>query len=420
MDSLPHSTQTPLQNNQSLPANYIRALKPWFTKEILQQGFDILHEKNVSFFVFQRRFAGLLLNDCSPVFLQMGEKKGILPFVFRDGDCCKCGWQQGGGNCQHIAALALLCLQNQDDKLHTLADLFTNSPWNTIGKYLQEQTNMRRNITVTVQSHNDGMLFHGTSANGLTLKIVLRTETVHELADFFPNIRKALAVSKGNDWEIRLGLLGHLNEKVASQSERDFNYRGIKSKQQKYEGSLWASLARLLFLHFPTESIQVSQETNGIYTLHYTQSNERVFSLSIARDHTWELFDALSLPDIPVQIERAEQFSRVSFAKNNVAIEVKHCCRLRDGTEYTLAEIATNSYGNRYQINDTIFTLQAVPADEQLHLSQRKQLSLFAAVDNNATENKHGFTVVEKMWPISSKPISRNCIADVTSYPSPF
>jgi hypothetical protein len=96
-DPLSGSTQTVLQNIPSLPTKYILALKPWFSKETLQQGHNILSKEDVTFFIFQRRFAGILINATDTVSLQMGKNKGSLPFVFRDGDCSKCGWQQGGG-----------------------------------------------------------------------------------------------------------------------------------------------------------------------------------------------------------------------------------------------------------------------------------------------------------------------------------
>jgi hypothetical protein len=43
----------------------------------------------------------------------------------------------------------------------------------------------RRKIVITFQPHTDGMMLHGTSENGLNLKIILSTEATQELADFF-------------------------------------------------------------------------------------------------------------------------------------------------------------------------------------------------------------------------------------------
>jgi hypothetical protein len=170
----------------------------------------------------------------------------------------------------------------------------------------------------------------------------------------------------------------------------------MKSKKQKLESSLWYFLTRLLFLHFTAEKIQIKQEADGRYTLHYTKAESTLFSLSLARNHTWELLNDLSLPDIPVQIERAHQFSRVSFMQDSADIEVQHCCRLRDDTEYKLSDISTNCYGNRYQLNDAIFTLQSVPSHEQVRKVKTKQLSLFRGFGDTAADIKHGFIVKEK------------------------
>lgn len=396
MKSLPRSAQTVLEKCQSLPINYILALKPWFTKETLQQGHHILRKKETSFFIFRRRFAGVMIHNTTTVSLQMGKNKGRFPFVFRDGDCSKCGWQQGGGNCKHVAALALLCLRQQNDTLHTLADLFTHNAWACIGKYLHEQTNMRRKIAIECHPRENDMLFHGSSENGLSLQITLSNELTLELAEFFPEIRKTLSTSKSTYWEDHQDLLEDLVEDACTQSEKKLNEAGLKSKKQNLESSIWAYLSQRLFLHIPAEKIKVKQESDGRYTLHYTESGNTSFSLSLARNHTWELLNELSLPGIPARIERAGQFSRVSFFPGNADIEIHHCCRLRDGTEYKLSDISANSYGNRYQLNDTVFTLQSVAADEQLRKSKNKQLSLFGNHGAITTDVKHGFTVPEK------------------------
>ncbi len=396
MNHLPHSTQTILLSSQSLPTNYIHALKPWFTRETLIQGLALLQKKHVSFFIFHRRFAGFLVNDNVTVSVQMGRKANRLPFVFRDGNCSKCGWQQGGGNCEHIAALALVCLQKSNGTLHTLADSFVDSPWHSIGKYLYEQTTMRRSIDIEIQPHADGMLFHGVSKNGLSVKIVLAKNAVDELAVLFPAIHKLINNSPGNVNKSLQNLTSELTKQAASKNEKSLNKNGMRSKQQNIDSSLWAYLAHLLFLHFPVEKLQIKQDGSKAYILYYRVANQTLFSVRLAREHTWELLNKLSLPDVAVHIERAEQFSRVSFVENSADIEIVHCCRLGDETEYTLADIATNRYGNRYQIEDTVFTLKSVPAGEQLYRTQQKQLSLFATIEENGAEDEYGFLVKEK------------------------
>jgi len=393
---LADSTETALRRSHSLPVRYVTALAPWFPREIIHAGYRILQKKEVTFFTFLRRFGGLILQENIVVSLQMAKKRRKLPFVFRDGNCSKCGWQPGGGNCRHIAALALLCLQEQKGVLYTLADRFDDSPWQSIGKYIHEQTAMRRKIEVECVPHGKGWLLTGSSKNGLDLQIALTEQAVGEIIAVSPDICEPGTFPVNENGEDRLLLLETLFECSATTDEKKLSQVGMQSKKQRFESSLWCLLARLLFLHFPADTLQIDQDAEGIYVLQYTEKNDTAFSLRLPRDHTWELFNALSLPDVPVQTERAEQFSRVCLCPDGSGIEVCHCCRLANGKEYTLSEISRYSFGNRYQIDRALFTLNSVPAAEQLCQTQQKQLALFAPVESKAGNSSSGFTVTEK------------------------
>ena len=395
MDFLPDSTYTVLNDSQSLPSNYLLPLKTWFSAEALQHGHTILRNKEVFFFSFHRRFAGILFKDSSSVTLQMGKKKGKLPFVLRDGHCSICGWQVGGGNCEHVAALALLCTRHQDGAIHSLADLFSDSVWLSIGRYFHEQTGMGRAVKMDLQSHGDSFVLRGRSDNGLSLEISMSDKAVAELACFFPGICKSCVVLEEKEHE-RSRLQEELLEKSVTPGERKLQAAGMQSKKQNLESSLWFFLAQLLFLRAPAEHLQVQQSADGIYTLHYTRSGNTIYSLCLPKEHTWELLNTLSLPGIPERIERAEQFSRVSFCENSGDIEVQHCCRLPDGTEYRLADIAQYSYGNRYQVDTVVFSLNTIPGDEQLRENQVKQLSLFADIGEKSKDSRYSFVVAEK------------------------
>ncbi|MBW2328578.1 MAG: hypothetical protein JRF04_03000 [Deltaproteobacteria bacterium] len=63
MRYLPPSTTSPLQTVSALPAGHGVALTPWFTKQIVEQGFDLLHDDEVRFFSFQRRYGGLVTDE---------------------------------------------------------------------------------------------------------------------------------------------------------------------------------------------------------------------------------------------------------------------------------------------------------------------------------------------------------------------
>ncbi len=366
MNLLPAFTHTDVKNIQLLPPKYYFFLKPWFFKEILHQGHCILQEEQVA------------------------------SFVFRDGNCSQCGWQPGGGNCQHVAALALLCLQEHEETLHTLADLFVDNPWEIVGKYLYDQISMRRAIAIRLDPHANGVSFCGSSDNGLNLEIALSSRAADELTASFPDISKVFSACRSDDSAGRTRLMDDLVHRTATKSEKNLAAAGLTSKKQNFESSVWHFLGQLLFLHFPADNIQIKQDETGVYTLYYTEKCSTVFSLSLSRNHTWELLNKLSLPDIPAQVEHAEQFSHVAFCPDSSDIKVSHCCRLGNGAEYKLSDIRKYSYGSRYQINDTLFTLQSVPVDEQLHQTQKKQLSLFSVLKNNTTDSRYGFVVEEK------------------------
>jgi len=124
MQYLPPSTTTPLQTAPALPASHAVALKPWFTKQTVEQGFALLHNDEVLFFSFKRRYAGLVTDEDIRTTIQMAKGKGKRRFVFRDGECSQCVGRQGGTRCKHVAALALLCLQDHDERIRPLAEFF--------------------------------------------------------------------------------------------------------------------------------------------------------------------------------------------------------------------------------------------------------------------------------------------------------
>ncbi len=396
MDSLPGTKRSIQQMDKSLPEEYFAILQTWFSQKTLRQGYKLLQDDALTYFTFQRRFAGMILGNSTIVTVQMGEKKGTLPFVFRDGDCSKCGWQVGGGNCQHIAALALLCLRQHNTSIQTVADLYKKSAWHHIGKFFYEQETVRRDITKQFHSHKHGTLYQCTSKNGLNLQILLGDNAIEELAYFFPAIQKKCSLPEVSNFEKYSTLTDELGKLTRSENERNLNAAGMQSKKQKFESSIWMHLFRLLFLNIPAEKLQIQQAADGLYSLEFATPTSTIFSLKLAKDHTWELLDKLSLPDIATEFERAQQFSRVSFLAGSADIDVVHCCRLQDGTEYTLADIEIHRYGNRYHIDNTLFTLAPIPPGEQLRKKQAKQLSLFGATAGKAKEEQYSFVVVDE------------------------
>ncbi len=391
MPALSPSTSTYLHTVPDLPAADSIALKPWFSKAILQQGLELIQNENICFFSFQRHHAGLVMDDDIRVTTAMAEGKGRLRYVFRDGTCSQCIGRQGGTRCRHVAALSLLCLQEQNAGLRPLAELFPTSPWAIIGSYLHARNTIQSlNLQLTPQAEH--YLLHGRDNDGMNLQILLSDKAAREIVNLFsieqpqqPALKpdKILARSMQH-------LQADLSGLTATPNEQILNQHGSRSKKQHADLSVWLYLARLLFLHLSDLPV-VSRNKQGLYQLDYSINKHNIFQLTLPRLHTWELLDKLPMLEIPLTPERADQFSKVFFSPNGNSVIVEHWCSLPDGKEYRLGDISSQRYGTRYQVDGRLFSLQSVPPHEQLTDQKKGQLSLFAAA--SGSDNKDGFTV---------------------------
>jgi len=383
-----------------LPVDHVVALKPWFTKKIIEQGADLLRNEDVRFFTFQRRYGGLVTDDDILVTIKMAQGRGKRPFVFRDGTCSRCIGKSGGTRCKHVAALALLCLREHESCLLPLAELFPKSQWADIGRYLHNRAALSR-ITSTLQEHENAFVLQAEDDTGLDLQIRLSREAARELhavcsVHIAGNGRTVQPINSSGDPSLK-ELQKTLTRLAATPNEQLLNEHGSLSKQQHLDTSLWMHLARLLYLHLPDREIKLKQDGQGIYQLQLPSSpTDDLFRLTLPRLHTWELLDKLSLSGNRIRknsVEQAEQFSLVSFSPKGDAILVEHCCRLCDGTEYRLKELTGYRYGTRYQRDNHLFSLKAIPEKERLSNQEKGQLSLFSLCDTADTDNKYGFTV---------------------------
>lgn len=394
MRHLPPSTTTPLQTTTALPIGHAVALKPWFNKKTVEQGFNLLHEDGIRFFSFQRRYGGLVTEEDICTTIQMAKGKGKRRFVFRDGECSQCVGRQGGTRCKHVAALALFCLQDHDELTRPLAELFPESPWSVIGRYLHERASMT-SVDLKLRNRKDGCLLHAEDSTGLELQILLSNGAVNELLCLY-------AIDKPARFETSIAdagcsalhrLQGKLAERAASPNEQVLNRSGSKSKQQHLDASLWMYLARLLFLHLQKDRLQVGQNKEGIYHLYFDAIDKKLFQLTLPRLHTWELLDKLPMLDVQLRSERAQQFSRIFFRTDSSDIEVEHCCRLPSGEEYRLANLASHRYGTRYLVDNHLFSLESMPPAERVTKREKGQLSLFSSSAANGLDEHDGFTV---------------------------
>ncbi|MBW2328579.1 MAG: DEAD/DEAH box helicase, partial [Deltaproteobacteria bacterium] len=293
-----------------------------------------------------------------------------------------------------MAALALLCLQDHDGRIRPLTEIFPDSPWAVIGKYLHDRASIS-SIDLQLQDKKDGYLLRGEDSTGLELQVLLSNEAVTELLCLC-NIDKP-ARFEVSMTDTRCSVLHSLQEKLAehaaSPNEQVLNRSGSKSKQQHLDASLWRHLSRLFFLHLQQDQLQVSQDKQGLYHLYYPNTENKLFQLTLPRLHTWELLDKLPMLDVPLTPERAQQFSRIFFRTDSPDIEVEHCCRLKSGKEYRLADLASHRYGTRYLVDKQLFSLESMPPAERITKREKGQLSLFSSSAADGPDYYTGFTV---------------------------
>jgi len=395
MQPLPPSATTPLQSAPLLPVNHAVALNPWFSKKILEQGFGLLQNNEVRFFSFQRRYAGLVTDENIRAIIQMTEEKDKRLFVFRDGECSQCVGRQGGTRCKHVAALALLCLREHEDNLLPLAELFPTSSWAIISGYLHDRAAITA-VNLQIKPLTDHYLLHGRDDTGLDLQVFLSSETTWELLSLFSIDRpEGLTLHTDNVMTSAMeNLQKDLSRLAATPNEQVLNSHGSKSKQQHLDRSLWMHLARLLFLHLPQEVLKISQDEEGVYQITFPTNDHNLFQLILPRLHTWELLDKLSMLEAPLIPVRAGQFSKVFFSPDGHDIIIEHWCRLPTDEEYRLKDLSAHRYGTRYLLDNHLFSLESIPAEERLTNQEKKgQLSLFAATPAPDSGARNGFTI---------------------------
>ncbi len=390
MRFLPSSVHTPLTEHHLLPVAHAALLKTWFSEQHLADALEMLRSDKAVLFLWQRRYGGLLCSDGTRATLHMAEASGKRRFVFRDGTCSRCLARRGGTRCRHVAALAMLCLYPDDAMLLPLATLFPQSPWFRIGRFLRDRGAGRSaRVAITGAKGRQHLVLQ---AGDMEATVQLADQAVHELQLLFP----FLAQEHERALQSRLcknaeSLRRELEWQSASKNERILNQHGSRSTLQMVESSLGMHLARLFFLHLDAGSIATGTTDDGRYQLAWPGRDKPLLRILLPKTHTWELLDALPEAGTP-DTGYAEQFSRVFFSKDGQEIVVEHCCRLADGTEYRLEDIAGNRYGTRYRVDGVVFSLRPVPEDERLrHGSGTRQLSLFSP--SPAADDRCGFTV---------------------------
>jgi superfamily II DNA or RNA helicase len=371
---------------------YNLALKTWFKPHVMERAHTLIRKGQGRHLLFFRQSAALICADEITATVNIATGTGRHRFVFRDGWCSQCVAGASGSRCQHVTALAMLCLRRHNEKLQPVTITFADSPWQKIGRYLSERLHSGQ---TEISWHNDGgkVQLIVRHKSGLSLDVVLDAAAASELQALGMGSRGK--TSPDNLFE---SLADRLARQTATENERALLDRGSTTKQMYNDKSCWMWLARLLSLHVSGEDISVGQDIAGQFLLQ-TSGSAPLFRLLLPRQHSWVLLDQFALERHGfTRLPPAEQFNSVSFSDDGSSIEVENWCRLSDGSTHKLADLKENAYGSRYCLDSTYFSLASIPAKERIDENAKKTLSLFAM----ATPDRHrstGFTVYSDTLP---------------------
>ena len=394
--SLPSFTSSPLQSADFLPMPYKLALKTWFSADTLKAAHALIQKQQIQSFFYFRSDSGLIAGDdiIAAITCRTG-KTGQQPFVFRDGWCSSCVATRYGHRCKHVAALALLTLRERHEKLHPVSLEFENSPWHKTGMYLCQRLSGGQPEITWRQKGKNYRLQVRKNKNFL-LQVQLSPAAVREI--------KQLGIAASPDKNLRQRfqekLITTLVERTCTKTEQELLARGRTGKKLHQDTSGWMWLCRLLFLHHPIPSFHLITTEQGLYQLQ-SDTDGLLFSLTLPRRHTWELLSSLGPEQFGIrQVSRAEQFSKVFFDKQGDTITVESWCRLHNGKEHSLTALEKQRFGNHYFMDNIVFSLKPIPADEKIEKRKRRKTTMplfdFAAAEQ---EKENSFTIAREEIP---------------------
>ncbi len=384
---------SPALRSTVLPVEYELALKTWFSRTTRQDAHRLLLETKQAQLILYRQGAGLILEGGTWAMVRMMPGNGRLPYIFRDGSCSDCLAGPRGSRCRHVAALAMLCLQETETGVRPSGLGFAKSPWAEIGRYLHERAAARQ-ITTTMELQPDHILLQCQQKQGFALQIRLSHQAAAELCRLHPDLAapNGLQVQRLDMEEIsrlrkRLVLL------EASESEQVLAKHGRRSRQQQVDCSLWMTLARLLYRHVLPARIHLERRDEGKFQLIIPGPEEPLFRLVPARMHTWNLLARLPADRLPLtQLPPARAWSTVSFGDDGRTIVVENRCTLEDGRTFSLKNLASCRFGRHYAVDDHFFTLQPIPREERLIRPGQDNPPLLA-IASRQEDDQAGFSV---------------------------
>ncbi|HHB75296.1 MAG TPA: DEAD/DEAH box helicase [Desulfobulbus sp.] len=389
---IPSFCLSPLQSAPALPGQYRIALKTWFSPAVLEAAHAMIRRRQINSYLFFRNSAGLITSDDVTATINcMPGTTRRHAFVFRDGWCGSCVAGRHGHRCKHVAAVALLCLREKNDKILPLPLSFDHSPWHAIGNYLGNQAAGGRSET-SWNNTDDTCSLQVQKKEGFLLRASLSQPAAAEL--------QALGLENTHPPSSpRAGyalLRQQLIETAITDTERQLLARGRTGQKLHRDSSALMWSARLFFLHLDPTFI-LTTDSQGLYQLRH-KTEPPVFTLTLQRQHTWELLKSLGPEQFGIQpVDRATPFSKVCFGEQEDTIVVEHWCRLSDGREMALADLEKYHYGNHYIYKNQSFFLAPLAGEQRIEREKKKSepLSLFsyAATIREKKKEKNTFTI---------------------------
>ncbi len=379
------SAASPLRDLPALPMAYVTALKPWFTGPVLEAGFRLIVRDALRHLLLYRQMGGALFTDDITATVRMAQGNRKRPWLFRDGWCSQCLGREQSIRCPHVAALAISCLVEEENRLRPAALLFPGSAWERIGRWLCNHGRLTGDAMRMEKRAGYYLLQAG--AEGLPrVRVRLSEPAAAELAMLHPRLP---AMPRVRDSRL-IHLRDRLRQAEATKNEQAMNARGLSSNRQVMDASLWMDLMRLFFFQVPAGELILDRRQKEEFVLTLAGARQAMFRLVPPRQHTWELLQGLDLADPGPAMAR--QFSRVRLLDDG-SIRVDHLCRLDDGRELTLAELEKHRYGTRYLVDGHFVCLENVSMAERIRWGKPRQASLFDLAGPDKCSDDTGFTV---------------------------
>ncbi|NOQ47269.1 MAG: hypothetical protein GQ559_11480 [Desulfobulbaceae bacterium] len=396
---------SPLSEKKLLPLTAAVALKPWFDRDALQQGFDLIESGQVIFFFYYRTGIGAVFADQAAVSLLVPASDTLSQgFLCRDGSCSSCAGNWSTGiRCRHQAAAALLALRQDEggNDLLPVWRFFKQSPWSAVGAYLVEEMESG-GFTLKGRLLDNELLLEGQKENGFSLTVRL-PERLAEMAACFHKVplHGKDVLPEGIGCLDAKTVMDNLVRLTATETEQKLAVAGSRSKGEQRDTSLLITLVRNLTLLIPASHLHVSRDSDSrLFIVSAAVDGVDVFRLTLPRSRTMDLLGRIDLPGLETaRLSPAQPFSRVEFTGSGDAVRVEHCLRLDDGREFARADLKEQRYGVYYYLKgDGFLSTAAMPADERIEEKARQAPSLFDCL-KKVNQPDSGFTVVRDELP---------------------